>query len=182
MANTDAPHGFLPVRTLTGTGGAYPIRRFVLLSTNAVIGVGDPVVFTNAGVIDRGAATPTEGTFAGVAAEPHAVNDGASSNYLKKTIAVWCDPNIVFEAQTDDTTGTGDSQACVNNTFNYVAGTPANGKSIAELDESTGGSTTNTLPFKVLGLYKVAKNDFGQFNRLECVINSGALKGNTVGV
>lgn len=182
MPNANRPHGFLPVRTLTGTGGAYPIRRFRLLSTNAAIGIGDPVVFTNAGVIDRGAATPTEGTFAGVAAEPKAANAGGSSNSTTNTIAVWCDPNIVFEAQTDDGSGTGTSQACVNNTFNYVAGAPSSGVSIAELDESTGGSTTNTLPFKVLGLYKIAGNEFGEFNRLECVINSSALKGNVVGV
>lgn len=182
MANINAPHGFTPVRRLGGVGGAFPTKRWVLTSANAAIGIGDPIVQTTSGVVDRGAATPAEGTFIGIAAEAKAASSGASSNPITKTIAVWDSPDIVFEAQTDDGTGVGTLQACVGNTCNYVIGTPVNGVSIAELDESTAGSTTNTLPFKILGLYPVVGNDFGEFNRLECVINSSALKGNVLGV
>lgn len=182
MANVNAPHGFVPVRKLSGGGGHFPVKRMPLLSTNAAIGIGDPVVQTSAGVIDRGAASPAESTFWGIAAEAHAANDGASTDPNKNTIAVWCDPDIVFEAQTDDGTGTATSQACVGNTANYVAGAPVNGVSIAEIDESTGGATTNSLPLKILGLYKQVGNAFGEFNKLEVAINSSALKGLTLGV
>ncbi len=167
MANPDAPHGFRPVRTLDGS----PITTnpYTLSSSNAAIGVGDLVVWSGSGVITRGAATPAVGTVVGVAAEPAAANSGA-------TINVYDNPNIVYEGQTDNGTGTSTAQTCVAGNTNVVDTTPVNGVSQQELDESV-ATTTSTLPFKILRLYPVVGNAFGEFNRLEVVINSSVMKG-----
>jgi hypothetical protein len=181
MANVDAPHGFVPVGKVSGSGGAFQVQRFTLTSANAAIGVGDPIVSISTGLVDRGATTPAEATFVGIAAESKAANAGASTNPITNSILVWCSPDIIFEAQTDNGTGTSTAQTAIGQTMTYVIVAPVNGVSQAELDESDGG-TTNTRSFKVVGLYPVVGNSFGEFNRLMVVINSSALKGNVLGV
>ncbi len=169
MANRDAPHGFLPVRTKGGTCPP-PLAPYALAAANSAIFMGDVVVLTAAGFVDRGAAAPAAGTLLGVAAEDKAASAGG-------TIKVWDDPDIVFEAQTDDTTGTATAQTCIGNNIDIIATAGSGGHSNMELDEST-SAVAATLPFKIVGLHKVVGNSFGQFNRLLVVLNPSVLKGN----
>lgn len=168
MANVDGPHGFVPVRRLGG--GCITTTRMVVASDNGSVGVGDLLAIDTNGVITgRAAAAAAAGTVAGVAAEPKAANAGG-------TILVYAAPDIVYEAQTDDGTGTATVQTAVGANIEIVNTAPSNGISQQELDESS-AATTNTLPFKVLGLYPIAGNSFGEFNRLEVILNKHVLKG-----
>lgn len=172
MANTDAPHGFRPVRHLTG--GTVRTNVYNLVAANSAIGVGDVIVQTDTGEVNRGAADPTAGTVVGVAAEPKAASDGGD-------ILVWDDPDIIYEAQMDDGT-TYTVQTGMNLNYNIVDGTPVNGVSIQEIDEGS-AATTSTLPLKALRLYKAVDNAFGQFNRIEVILNTHVARGvGTAGV
>jgi len=165
MANRDNPNGFTPVRHLTG--GEIRTEAIKLAAANAAIGVGDLLSRTNAGVFDRWAS----GAVSGVAAQSSSASSGAE-------ISAYIDPNIVFAAQTDDGTGTLTAQTGLNLNATAIAGTPVNGRSIYEIDESS-GATTADLPLKVIGISKQVGNAFGAFNRLEVVINNHDLKGGT---
>ncbi len=166
MANRDNPNGFTPVRHLTG--GEIRTEAVLLAAANAAIGVGDLLVRTAAGVWDRWAS----GAASGVAAASSAASSGGVE------IAAYIDPNIVYAAQVDDGTGTLTAQTGINLNATAVAGTPVNGRSIYEIDESS-GATTIDLPLKVVRLSKQVGNGFGAFNRLEVVINNHDLKGGT---
>lgn len=166
MANRDNPTGFVPVRHLTG--GEIRTEAVLLAAANAAIGIGDLLVRTSAGVWDRWAS----GAVSGVAAQSSSASSGGVE------IAAYIDPNIVFAAQTDNGTGTLTAQTGLNLNATAIAGTPVNGRSIYEIDESS-GATTIDLPLKVIGLSKQVGNAFGQFNRLEVVINNHDLKGGT---
>jgi hypothetical protein len=162
MPNVDAPHGFRPIRTVDG--GCIIANEHTLSSTNGSIGIGDLVVVdTNGVVTGRAAAAAAAGTVLGVSAEPKAANAGG-------TILVWDSPNIVFEGQVDDTTGTATAQTCVYANIEIINTAPSGGISQQELDESS-AAVTATLPFKIIGLHKRVGNAFGQFNCLEVVLN-----------
>ena len=165
MANTNNPSGFLPYMS---NGRSKPrIQYLPLLATNVAIGVGDPLTIGAVGV-DKASASAA---LCGTAAEPKAANSGGK-------IAVWSDPDQWFVAQTDD--GTGDTTAAggLRKNVDFVAGTPSNGRSIAEIDENT-GTTTATLPFKILRLSDEAGNAHGEFNRLVVKINNHQLGSHT---
>ncbi len=167
MANVDAPHGFVPVRTLDGS--CITTSRYNVAAANAAIGIGDMIVVAGTGLVDRGAATPAVGTVVGVAAEPKAASSGG-------TMLVYDNPSIVYEGQTDDGTGAATAITCIGANGNIVATAPANGISKMEIDDSV-ATTTSTLPIKLLRLYPVVGNAFGEFNRLEFVFNTSFLKG-----
>lgn len=167
MANSNNPNGFTPVQNANNGGGQPVVTYFDLSSTNTIIGKGDPVKSAS-GVIDRAAAGDA---LIGIAAEHKAANSGG-------TIAVWADPSQLFSAQTDDGTGTGTAVAAAQGNCNFVAGNASNGRSIAELDESS-VNTTATLPFKLLWLEKSPNNAYGEFNRWVCKINNHQLGSHT---
>ena len=168
MANTDGPHGFIPVRHISG--GCASTFRVALAAGNGSIGVGDLLVIDSTGTITgRSAASPAAGTVWGVAAEPKAASAGG-------TILTYPGNSTVFEGQTDNGTGTATAQTCVGNNINIVDTAPSNGISQQELDE-TSATTTNTLAFKIVGLYPVVGNAFGEFNRLEVMLNKHVLGG-----
>lgn len=164
MANTDNPNGFKPYLT----GRKPQITYYDLSDTNSAIGIGDPVDYDDDGTVNRSAASAA---LVGIAAEPKSANSGGQ-------IAVWDDPDQLFVAQTDDGTGTLTAQTGQNLNANFVAGTPSNGRSIAEIDEDS-GATTPTLPFKIIRLSNEAGNAFGEFNRLVVRINNMKAKGGT---
>ncbi len=167
MANVDAPHGFLPVRAKSG--GCIVTSRFAVTAANGSMGIGDLIVIDATGLITgRAAAAAAAGTVLGIAAEPKAASSGG-------TMLVWADDDIVFEGQCDDTTGTATAQTCIGNNIDIVNTAPSNGISQQELDEST-SAVTATLPFKIIGKYPVVGNDFGQFNRLEVMLNKSLQK------
>lgn len=164
MANSNVPNGFKPYGSPHGGGGQPVVTEHALLSTNAAIGVGDPVKVA-AGGVDRAAASDA---LCGIAAESKAASAGG-------TIKIWSDPQQEFVAQTDDGTGTATALAAIGLNADIVAGTPSNGRSIAEIDESS-ANTTATLPLKLLRLSDEyqgnVRNAFGEFNRLVVKINN----------
>jgi len=166
MANRDNPSGFTPRYHLTG--GEIRTEQIGLAAANTIIGVGDPLLQTNAGLWDRAAASDV---VSAIAAQAAAASAGG-------TILAYRDPNIVFSAQTDDGTGTATAQTAVNLNINFIIGNATNGRSIAELDE-TSADTTATLPFKIRERYLAIDNAYGEFNQLLVTINNHKDKGGT---
>lgn len=164
MANVDKPHGFRPIYAIHGVSGT--CGKYELAAANTAIGIGDLIGRTNAGVVDQAAATSVQ--VIGVAAEAKAANSGG-------TILLYDGPFQVYEAQTDDGTGTLTAQTGVNLNADFVATAASAGMSRMEIDENS-GAVTPTLPLVVLGLYEVVDNAFGEFNRLEVMINNHVLK------
>lgn len=169
MPNRDNPNGFTAIRH--GSGGDVRAERIKLAAANAIIGVGDPLTRTAAGVWDRWSAGQT---WDGVATEPAAAASG-------KEILAIIDSNVVFEAQCDDTTGVLTLETGIHLNFDIILGNAVNDRSIAEIDEST-GATTAALPGKVLRLSKRVGNAYGQFNRLEVMMNQTARHAGVAGI
>ncbi|MBZ0123217.1 MAG: hypothetical protein K8F31_04965, partial [Roseovarius sp.] len=113
-------------------------------------------------------------TWDGVALEPAAASSG-------KEIAAVLDDDVVFEVQTDDTTGVLTAETGIHLNADIIVANPPGSRSIAELDESS-GATTATLPAKVVGLARRQGNAYGQFNRLEVMMNQTAKHAGTAGV
>lgn len=158
MANTDRPMGFEPVGHFYG--GEIRTRNFVVTASQTIF-KGDPVVITNAGTINVGAASATT-THLGIAAEYIASASAGDE------IAVWCDPGIIYKVQTTDAITT-----TVSNVFNtadiitYAAGNTTTGQSIMELN--TPG--TSSKPWLILGLSGEADNAWGEFSKVEVIYN-----------
>ncbi len=156
MPNADRPNGFRPV-TGSGRVNAYP-----LAAANSIIGKGDLLERTSAGVVDRASTTSVQ--IVGVAAAGAAASSGG-------TILVWDDPNAEFVAQTDNGTGVITTQTGVNLNAAVVVTDAVGGISREEIDEST-GATTATLPLNIIKLYSSDDNAFGEFNRMVVTINN----------
>lgn len=165
MPNRDTPNGLRPLR------GPFREETYTLEASNAVIGKGDLLELKADGTVGRAAAT-TVATI-GVALEPKA----ASSTDGK--ILVSDHPETIYVAQTDDGTGTLTAQTGVNLNADIVVTDATNGVSRMEIDESS-GATTATLPLKVVGLHKAQDNEFGEFNKLEVILNNHVLKSSGV--
>ena len=167
MANIDNPNGFKPYVSPTAQGGQAKVMYFDLAAANSVIGIGDPV-YSVGGVINIAA---TGSALMGIAAEAKAASSGGK-------IAVWADPEQWFVAQTDDGTGTATDIGGAQANADIVAGTPVNGKSIAEIDEDT-ATTTATLTLKLIRLSDEAGNAYGENNRWVVKINNHQLGSHT---
>lgn len=165
MANRNGPHGLIP--RYHENGGEIRTEPVTLKSTNAIIGVGDPLVQAVAGVYDRWAS----GRIDAVAAQRSAASSGA-------VIEAYRDPGIVFSAQCDGTTGTLTAAANMSLNATVVAADASNGMSQFTIDESS-GDTTATLPLKIRGLFPSPANAYGQYNELYCTLNNTADKGGT---
>lgn len=166
MANRDAPHG---ARAICGP---YRSREYTKDASATAIGVGDWVILETDGCIARAGANPGV-QLLGVALTPSAASTA-------DTVLVSDHPDTIYEMQTDGSTGGGGVLiAAVTALFcsaDIVDGTPVNGHSIQEINEST-GATTATLPLKVLRLHKAIDNAYGNYNRMEVGINAAAFKG-----
>jgi hypothetical protein len=160
MANTSAPFGF---RQLSGTGSAPTYEQVpVRIAYNAsAIYYGDPVQPDANGYVVVGSPGTTQiaGIFVGCkylsVSQKRTVwsnywpgSDVASGNTVEGYIVN--DPNAKFLAQTG---ATGATAADINANVNFAIGTGnANtGISGAYVDMST-VNTTNTLPFRIVGL------------------------------
>ena len=166
MANRDNPSGLHP-RYRIG-GGTICTEDVVLAAANAIIGVGDPLIQTAAGLWDRAAAADRIGA---IAAGSAAASSGA-------TIPAYKDPNIVFSCQTDDGAGTATARTAVNLNIDFLVTAATGGVSNVELDESSAAATA-ALPFKIRELYPSVDNAFGEFNELLVTINNHIEKGGT---
>ena len=177
MANVDKPHGFRPIRRLSG--GAIGVNSYILASSNTRIRVGDVLVATSAGHVDHAStsADPFVGDdpIVGIAAENVDANSGG-------TILVYDDPDLVMEAQCDD----GTNIAATNLNLNYdiiSTATTTEEISIMEIDSSS-GATTAATPIKALRLYPVPDNELDEFARLEVIWSQHQAKssGGSLGV
>ena len=164
MANVDNPHGFRPIRTLGG--GEFRIESLALLGANAIIGKFD-LVTLSLGLVDRSAVTDT--AICGIAMEAKAANSADTE------ILVLTNPDIVMEAQTDDGVATLVTQADMSLNADFIVGNAVNGLSIMEIDD-TSGAAGAALPLKMIGLFPAIGNAFGEFNRLECIIQNHIYK------
>lgn len=164
MANRDAPHGFRAV------AGPYRVREYTKDSSATAIGVGDMVILETDGNIARAGASPSQ--VVGIALTPSAASTA-------DTVLVSDHPDTVYEGQTDGSSGGGgvdlNAVTALFANANIVDGTPVNGHSIQEIDQDT-GATTSTLPIKVLRLFKAVDNVYGNFNRLEFILNTSIYK------
>lgn len=149
MANTDTPFGFKPVKTGSGAAGSnFQVNWYPVLATNAAMAVGDPVIRTTGGSVDRwgttGALTESVGPMLGVAAGfrrasgadyPNSASDGVTPErtYVGASIgagwevAVWDDPQQWFEVQCDNGAITGDTyvaQTDVGNVADVLGAAP----------------------------------------------------------
>jgi len=151
MANKDAPFGFIPVRMV---GGAYfsggQDEYDIADDYNTAIFSGDIVELHTDGTITIGAAGQTNliGVFNGCfyttdAGEPtYSRYWPASQSSSDAKAFVITDPNVVFEAQEDNTEigSTATHPAQVGSNADFVsthAGTTAAGRSKQELDSSS---------------------------------------------
>lgn len=165
-ANVDNPHGFRPLRCLGG--GEFRIEAMPLAAANQIIGKYDLVDFTNAGVVD--AASAASALIAGVAMEAKAASSGG-------TILVLTNPDVICEAQCDDGATVLIAQTAMYLNADFIdTAAGADGMSNQEIDESS-GANTSTLPLKVIRLFPDFNNAFGEFNRLEVMINNHAFGG-----
>lgn len=164
MSNVDRPHGLRPI------AGPYRTRWYDVDASATAIGIGDIVILETDGKVARAGASPSQ--VIGVALSPSAASTAGS-------VLVSDHPDTIYEAQTDGSSGGGGTDlnavTAMYANANIVDGTPVNGISIQEIDQDT-GATTSTLPLKILRLHPVTDNAYGDYNRLECVLNTHILK------
>lgn len=161
MSNRDTPMGFLP--SYCWSGRIVP-KAYELAAANTIIGIGDLLVRTADGVVDRAAATAVQ--IVGVAAEAKDASSGGS-------ILVWDNPFIVFRAQVDDATV--NAQTDFNLNYDIVVADAVNGRSQMEIDGSE-QAVTSTLPITLIGLYPDPRNSLGEHVDVLCIINNHVYK------
>ena len=169
MANTFAPFGFAQRRG-TGSAPTYEQVPGLVDYNTANIFFGDPVFRLSADGTLAGittgpgpGTTPIAGIFIGCkypsVAQKRTVwsnywpgSDVASTNSVEAYIIN--DPAAQFVAQVGTSTSTGvtASQIGLNAQFAYGTGNTANGISGAFIDISVAPATTNTFPFRIVGL------------------------------
>ena len=160
MSNTNAPNGFQYFGRLEGgspTEGQ--TARLIASADTAAVGSGDPVTSLNTGYVTLSTAgtTQIDGIFIGCRYLSTAIGRVIETNYWPGsgangdvTAFLSTDPQAVFQAQSNNTAIV---FADIGANINFVAGTPnsTTGFSAAALDQST-IATTNTLPFRIVGL------------------------------
>ena len=174
MANKDASFGLKPVKMMGGSpysGGQSRYRIAANYGTN--IFQGDLVAQVTGGGIELhadGGTVPIVGVFNGCMYTDPTTSEQVFSNYYPAStnasdiIAfVHDDPNTVFEIQADDTFSVAD----LFGNFDIVytnSGSTTTGISGAELDVTTGATTTN-LPLKAIDISQDPENsDVGSAN------------------
>jgi len=164
MANTFAPFGF---SQLSGTGSAPTYEQVVgfCAYNTAAMYFGDPVFQNSNGSIYP--TTPGTGILAGVfvgckylsVSQKRTVWSnfwGAADVASTNTVEVYYvnDPNAKFLAQVGGSSSTGLAVTDIGANVQFAYGTPntMSGISGAYIDITVTPTTTNTLPFKVVGL------------------------------
>jgi hypothetical protein len=187
MANTNAPYGF---RQYSGTGSAPTYEQVVMYidaANTTDIFYGDPVVPLNTGFITQATSNSVQiaGIFVGCKYLSTSQKRTVWSNYWPGSDAtgnveayVVNDPNAKFVAQSD-ATGIAFADINANIGFAIGSGNTATGISGASLDTST-LNTTNTLPFRVVGLVQnppgSAGTEAGAYNWAVVAFNNVSTK------
>lgn len=187
MANKDASFGLKPVKMMGGSpysGGQSRYRIAANYGTN--IFQGDLVAQVTGGGIELhadGGTVPIVGVFNGcMFTDPTTSEQVFSNHYPASTNAsdiiafVHDDPNTVFEIQADDTFPVAD----LFGNFDIVytnSGSTTTGISGAELDVTTGATTTN-LPLKAIDISQDPENsDVGSANTNVLVVIQNHIAG-----
>ncbi len=187
MANKDASFGLKPVKMMGGSpysGGQSRYRIAANYGTN--IFQGDLVAQVTGGGIELhadGGTVPIVGVFNGcMFTDPTTSEQVFSNHYPASTNAsdiiafVHDDPNTVFEIQADDTFPVAD----LFGNFDIVytnSGSTTTGISGAELDVTT-GATTTSLPLKAIDISQDPENsDVGSANTNVLVVIQNHIAG-----
>ena len=187
MANKDASFGLKPVKMMGGSpysGGQSRYRIAANYGTN--IFQGDLVAQVTGGGIELhadGGTVPIVGVFNGCMYTDPTTSEQVFSNYYPAStnasdiIAfVHDDPNTVFEIQADDTFPVAD----LFGNFDIVytnSGSTTTGISGAELDVTT-GATTTSLPLKAIDISQDPENsDVGSANTNVLVVIQNHIAG-----
>lgn len=182
MANVDRPNGFKPIGTLSGSPWQASIEAFQLDASHTAIGVGDLVMQTADGYVNKYAAGSTHciGVMVGVsvmgegwnattgafgdnalsATEPTLVGLGSRSVALNTagTILVVTAPDLVMTAQEDGVTTPLVLSAIGLNLEPTAGAIDASGNSTMELDSDT-IATTNSLALRLLKVHPEPGNE-----------------------
>lgn len=163
MANTNAPNGFQYFGRMDGGSPTVGNTTRKIVSTyGTAIGYGDPVISVASGYIQRATASTVQiaGIFYGCSYLNSAVgrvvwspNWPGTTQGSDAVAYLNTDPQSLFIAQSNDTAI---AFADIDANIQFVIGTPATtaagGFSTTALDQST-IATTDTLPFRIVGLY-----------------------------
>ena len=190
------PYGLIPVKLLSGTpfvGGVY--RQMKIASGyNTAIFFGDAVTVVTGGTVERdafdAAMTPI-GVFMGCKyTDPNLGYELYSQSYPANTVAsdivayVADATDLLFKAAVVSSgttigdlaqTDIGANVAGVDNT-----GDSASGNSRGAISDTS--ATTNTLPFRIVGLVEETKNSSGGYTEAYVKWNAGHQYNNTTGV
>lgn len=182
MANTNAPFGFRAVRRLDGAVPNFATRTYEIAYNNSTkIRKGDAVKLLTTGYIDLAAASDTSllGVLDGV--EYYDVVQAKKvffNGWLAPTTTalagsvkarVIVDPMAVYAVQSN---GAALTLANIGENIKLVAGTgnDLTGISGAAVDQTT-LNTTNTIPFRIVGLSEQGTNDnASSYNVVEVII------------
>ena len=183
MSNNNAPFGFSASRRLDGAAPNYATRNFpILYSNTTAIGRGDAVALSGGYVVLAATTTaPVLGVMDGAewydtsfkqpiwSPQWTGTATALSGSVYAKIIS---DVNQVFEVQAS---GANIPQTAIGLNANFVAGAvSATGLSTESLD-SASTSTTNTLPFRIVGLGQRANTDStASYNLIEVVLNDSS--------
>lgn len=160
MANTNSPNGFQYFGRLEGGAPTSGLStRLISSSDTASVGYGDPVTSLASGFVSASAAgtTQIDGIFYGCEYLATAVGKVVWSNYYPGSgsggdvKAYLCtDPDAQFVVQSDNTAI---AFADIGANIQLVVGTPnaTTGSGTTAVGQST-IATTNTLPFRIVGL------------------------------
>lgn len=173
MSNTQAPYGFQQASTITGASPNYVVVHRQISSANTnKIAKGDPVIELSTGYIDIALSTsnPILGIFDGLEYydtsqqkslwQPawYGQSTGLSGSILASVIV---DPQGTYKVQCGNSSTTGVAFANIGLNASFGGqGNPINGSGVSQayLDVAT-ISTTNTLPFRILGYAAIPNND-----------------------
>jgi hypothetical protein len=180
MANVDSPNGFTPVRHLSG--GTIRMNEYPIATDSATaIFSGDMVELLATGYIDVG--DDDSASFLGVFAGCKYTNEAGEIVFSKYWPAaqatlgdsdavayVYDDPSIVYRAQCSGTPASTLVGALID-LDNTDSGSTSTGRSAQQLDEDASADDF----FRVLSLFEVDGNAWGEFAEVEVLIHKHAL-------
>lgn len=153
--NRDAPMGFTPVSMMDGS--EIPVRRYPLLATHVLVGVGDVVEVNNAGTIDvDDDPTSNPQQILGVVvalydSDGNPISSGNSSiatKYIPASVAGYADvalavANAIFQAQTDGTVAEIDRFSSADTAYTGLS--TVTGRSKSEISNTAQTGAANWL-------------------------------------
>jgi len=179
MANVDAPFGFRPAKHLNGNPyNGSVMKCYMPTGDTKAVYIGD--LMEGAGSACANGCCPSVKKFTGCAAAAKpglgslvAVMPSTSASLIyraastERYVEVCVDPDVLYEAQTDETMTKGDCGAlCL--VVSTHAGSTVTGLSGMEIDATI--ATTNTYPFIVVSFVDRPDNDIASTNSIWLVL------------